>query len=46
MAKKTYEAPKFEKLGSFEAMTKGGSTGDFTDAVFPSDTPRGELTFS
>ena len=46
MAKKTYEAPKFEKLGSFEAMTKGGAAGDFTDAVFPSDTPRGELTFS
>ena len=46
MTKKTYEAPKFEKLGSFEAMTKGSSDGNLLDASFPVDTPKNLLTFS
>ncbi|WP_137680717.1 lasso RiPP family leader peptide-containing protein [Aurantiacibacter suaedae] len=46
MAKKTYEAPKFEKLGSFEAMTKGSSTGNTLDQAFPVGTPEENLTFS
>jgi hypothetical protein len=46
MAKKTYEAPKFEKLGSFESMTKGSSTGSNLDADFPDGTAFGDLTFS
>ena len=46
MAKKTYEAPKFEKLGSFEAMTKGAADGNLLDASFPITTPKDQLTFS
>ena len=40
-----YEAPTVERLGSFESMTRGGINGDFTDAVFPAGTPRGNITF-
>lgn len=41
-----YEAPKLQKLGNFEAMTQGKSTGSFLDAAFPNGTPFGDLTFS
>lgn len=46
MTKLNYEAPELNEVGSFEELTLGGQDGDFTDAVFPSNTPRGELTFS
>ena len=39
MTKKTYEAPKLEELGSFEAMTKGGTSGTRFDANFQNDAP-------
>ncbi|WP_239807405.1 lasso RiPP family leader peptide-containing protein [Croceicoccus hydrothermalis] len=41
-----YEAPKMEKIGSFEELTLGSSTGNFLDADFPDGTPFGDLTFS
>ena len=44
--KKTYEMPKLEQLGSFEAMTQAATDGNNLDATFPITTPRGELTFS
>lgn len=46
MTKAVYEAPSIVEVGTFEALTQGTQTGDFTDAVFPVTTPRGELTFS
>ncbi|WP_156423778.1 putative RiPP precursor [Erythrobacter sp. YT30] len=44
--KKTYEKPEFNKLGSFEAMTKAAGTGDNLDQAFPDGTPFSDLTFS
>lgn len=44
--KKEYFAPRLEKVGSFEALTKGNADGAYTDAVFPTDTPKSDLTFS
>ncbi len=44
--KKSYKAPTFEDLGSFETLTQGASTGSALDAEFPSGTPFGDLTFS
>lgn len=32
--KKTYEAPKMEKLGSFEALTMSTNSGSVVDAAF------------
>ena len=46
MTKTVYEAPTLTEVGTFETLTQGTQNGNFTDAVFPSDTPRGELTFS
>lgn len=46
MTKAVYEAPSITEVGTFEALTQGTQTGDFTDAVFPVTTPRGDLTFS
>ena len=46
MTKAVYEAPAVAEVGTFESLTQGTQTGDFTDAVFPTTTPRGELTFS
>jgi hypothetical protein len=46
MQKTTYVAPVLEEIGSFEEITQAGKNGDFTDALFPSDTPKGKLTFS
>lgn len=43
---KVYAAPTLEKVGSFESLTRGNAEGSFTDALFPSDTPKEELTFS
>jgi len=44
--KKVYTAPQLEKVGSFEALTQGAANGSFTDAVFPTNTPKEQLTFS
>lgn len=46
MIKAEYEAPAIADIGAFETLTQGTQTGNFTDAVFPVTTPRGELTFS
>lgn len=44
--KSVYELPTITKIGSIEAVTQASVGGDFTDATFPTTTPRGELTFS
>jgi hypothetical protein len=44
--KKTYSAPVFEDLGSFETLTKGARVGSSLDAEFPAGTAFGDLTFS
>lgn len=44
--KKEYISPMLEKIGSFEELTRGNADGSFTDALFPTDTPKEELTFS
>lgn len=46
MTKAVYETPSIAEVGTFESITLGTQDGEFTDAVFPTDTPRGELTFS
>ena len=46
MTKKMYVAPAIESHGAMTAVTKGQSDGSVTDAVFPANTPRGQLTFS
>lgn len=42
--KKQWNKPEIEVLDV--KMTMLGQDGDFTDATFPSDTPKGSLTFS
>lgn len=44
--KPVYTKPEVTKIGEFEDITRGTSIGNFTDAAFPADTPRGDLTFS
>jgi len=44
--KKPYEAPRITILGDIEAITLGSSTGNFTDAAFPINTPFRDITFS
>lgn len=44
--KKPYQAPSLVVLGDIEAITLGSSDGDFTDAAFPVDTPKRDITFS
>ncbi len=44
--KEEYTAPVLEVQGSFETITLGGRTGNFTDAVFPTGTPFADVTFS
>lgn len=41
-----YEAPSIIELGTVADVTMGGVDGNLTDATFPSETPRDELTFS
>lgn len=43
--KKPYTAPRIVVLGDIEAITLGGSDGDFLDSSFPAGTPRKNLTF-
>ncbi len=44
--KKAYTPPRILVLGDIEAITLGSSDGDLTDAAFPVNTPRRQLTFS
>lgn len=44
--KAVYTKPAVTRIGSFEEVTLGNSTGGFLDAGFPAGTPRGDLTFS
>jgi hypothetical protein len=41
-----YESPVLTRIGSFEDLTQGSSTGPHLDATFPSGTPDSKLTFS
>lgn len=41
-----YEKPTIKKIGDFEAITKGNSTGRFIDFDFDAHTPVANLTFS
>ena len=45
-AKAIYTPPSMQNLGSFENLTRGGTTGTTLDASFPRGTPFGDLTFS
>lgn len=45
-AKKPYEAPRITVLGDIQAITLGTNTGNFTDAAFPVNTLRSDLSFS
>jgi hypothetical protein len=42
--KKEWQKPVLEVLEV--KMTELGATGDYTDATFPDNTPKGKLTFS
>lgn len=44
--KKEYTSPKLEKYGEVSRLTGGSADGSRTDADFPVDTPRDQLTFS
>ncbi len=44
--RKPYTAPRTIVLGDIEAITLGTQIGDFTDAAFPTQTPRRLLSFS
>lgn len=44
--KAQYEAPALTVVGTFEEITQGSSDGNFTDKLFPVDTPKPQLTFS
>lgn len=41
-----YESPDVVDYGDLVELTAAQSDGGFTDAMFPADTPRSELTFS
>jgi hypothetical protein len=40
-----YETPRIEDHGDLAELTAGGSSGEFTDKLFPENTPKSELTF-
>lgn len=44
--KKSYEAPRLKKVGSFEAVTQAAGRGGALDANFPVGTPFSELGWS
>ena len=44
--KAPYERPMLTRIGSFEEITQGLSTGPDLDATFPVGTPDSKLTFS
>jgi len=41
-----YEAPRVVDFGDLVEMTAGQADGDLTDASFPVNTPKRDLTFS
>lgn len=41
-----YETPRIEDHGSLEELTAGQKEGASTDRVFPTHTPKPEVTFS
>jgi hypothetical protein len=41
-----YASPRLTKYGAVEDLTSGQAQGSQTDADFPVDTPRDQLTFS
>jgi hypothetical protein len=41
-----YKAPKIVDYGTLVDLTAGQANGNFTDAVFPNNTPKSQLTFS
>jgi hypothetical protein len=43
---KEYEAPRIEDHGDLAELTAGSHDGEFTDAAFPINTPKKDLTFS
>jgi len=42
----SYEAPSIVDYGHLVDLTAGQLDGDFTDAAFPVNTPKRDLTFS
>lgn len=46
MPKTDYETPELIEVGSFEAVTQGGTDGTVLDASFSAGTPISDLTFS
>jgi hypothetical protein len=45
-AEDMYEAPKVTDYGELADLTGGSHDGDYTDADFPINTPKRNLTFS
>jgi hypothetical protein len=43
---KEYETPRIEDHGDLATLTAGSHDGEFTDAAFPINTPKKDLTFS
>ena len=41
-----YESPDVVDYGDLVELTAGSLDGDFTDAAFPTNTPKRDLTFS
>ena len=46
MTRKPYRKSKLTLHGDVKSLTRGVDDGAFTDATFPSGTPRGDLTFT
>ena len=46
MTRKPYRKSKLTLHGDVKSLTRGMDDGAFTDATFPSGTPRGDLTFT
>jgi len=44
--KKSYTAPELVIFGTVDEITQGTQAGGFTDATFPTETAREDLTFS
>ena len=42
----SYETPSIVDYGHLVELTAGNDDGDFTDANFPINTPRDDITFS
>lgn len=41
-----YQPPQVKDFGTLVQLTAGQQDGDFTDAAFPVNTPKRDLTFS